>query len=187
MRMAHGSITGSKHYPRRVSKTYLDVASDLGLEQMVDFPTRGDNTLDLIFTSHPSYQERCKPLPPISAKSDHDIVLFDSAHQPVRARPKRRTIYLWKKADTEGIVKFLTAYSEFFSARHLPQSTVCGKTSKQRLTKQSRIMSRLRGLRPDILIHGRILDCGELQGVRTEHSIRQNRPRVLSIGTDTSA
>ena len=31
-------------------------------------------------------------------------------------RPKWRTIYLWKKADTEGILKFLTAYSEkFFS------------------------------------------------------------------------
>ena len=65
------TITGSKHYPRRVSQTYLDVASDLGLEQMVDFPTRGDNTLDLIFTSHSSYQERCKPLPPILAESDH--------------------------------------------------------------------------------------------------------------------
>ena len=81
---------------------------------MVDFPTRGDDTLDLIFTSHPMYQESCKPLPPISAKSDHDIVLFDSAQQPVRARPKGKTIYLWKKADTEGIVKFLTAYSEKF-------------------------------------------------------------------------
>ena len=92
-----------KRYPRRIRQTYLDVASDLGLEQMVDFPTRGDNTLDLTFTSHPSYQERWKPLPHISAKSDHDIVLFDSAHQPVRARPKRRTIYLWKKADNEGI------------------------------------------------------------------------------------
>ena len=108
------TITSSKNYPRRVSQTYLDIASDLGLEQMVSFPTRGDNTLDLIFTSHPSYQERCKPLPPISAKSDHDIVLFDTAHQPVRARPKRRTIYLWKKADIDGIVKSLTAYGERF-------------------------------------------------------------------------
>ena len=35
-----------KHYPRRISQTYLEVASDLGLEQMVDFPTCGDNTLD---------------------------------------------------------------------------------------------------------------------------------------------
>ena len=110
------SITSSKHYPRRVSQTFLDVASDLGLEQMVDFPTRGENTLNLIFTSHSRFQERCKPLPPISDKSDHDIVLFDTSHQPIRARPKRRTILLWKKADTEGIQKAFISYSDrFFS------------------------------------------------------------------------
>ena len=110
-------ITSSTHYPKRVSETFLDIASDLGLEQMVQFPTRGENTLDLIFTSHPSYQERCKSLPPISERSDHDIVLFDTAHQPVRSRPKRRTIYLWKKADTEGIKTAFTKYSvKFFSS-----------------------------------------------------------------------
>ena len=103
--------------PPRVSQTFLDIASELGLEQMVQFPTRGENTLDLIFTSHPSYQERCKSLPPISERSDHDIVLFDTAHHSVRSRPKRRTIYLWKKADTEGLKTALTIYSErFFSS-----------------------------------------------------------------------
>ena len=111
------SITSSKHCPKRVSQTFLDIASDLGLEQMVQFPTHGQNTLDLIFTSHPSYQERCKSLPPISESSDHDIVLFNTAHQPVRSRPKRRTIYLWKKADTEGIKAAFTKYSvEFLSS-----------------------------------------------------------------------
>ena len=78
---------------------------------MVQFPTRGENTLDLIFTSHPSYQERCKSLPPISERSDHDIVLFDTAHQPVRSRHKRQTILVWKKADTEGIKAAFTKYS----------------------------------------------------------------------------
>ena len=71
------SIITSKHYPPRVSQTFLDIASDLGLEQMVQFPTRGENTLDLIFTPYPSCQERCKSLPLISERSDHDIVLFD--------------------------------------------------------------------------------------------------------------
>ena len=84
---------------------------------MVQFPTRGENTLDRIFTSHPRYQERRKSLPPISERSDHNIVLFDTAHQPVRSRPKRRTIYLWKMADTEGLKAALTIYSErFFSS-----------------------------------------------------------------------
>ena len=73
--------TFALYITQRVSQTFLDIASHLGLEQMVQFPMRTENMLDLIFTSHPSYQERCKPLSPISAKSDHDVVLFDTAHQ----------------------------------------------------------------------------------------------------------
>ena len=110
------SITSSKHYPRRFSQTFLNVASDLSLEQMVDFPTQDENTLNLIFTSHTSFQERCEPLPPISDKSDHDIGLFDTSHQPVRARPKRQTVLLWKKSDSEGIQNAFIIYSDkFFS------------------------------------------------------------------------
>jgi hypothetical protein len=29
-------------------------SSDVSLEQLVDFPTRKENTLDLFFTTHPS-------------------------------------------------------------------------------------------------------------------------------------
>jgi hypothetical protein len=61
-------LTGAKHYSKKVNQTYLDLAAEHSLEQMVDFPTRGDNTLNLVFTSHPSYVERCKPLPPIADK-----------------------------------------------------------------------------------------------------------------------
>ena len=122
----HGRRTPSQagnHFPRRVSQIFLDIASGLGL--MVDFPTQGENTLDLIFTSHPSFQERCKPLPN-SNKSDHDIVLFDTSHQPVRARPKRQTILLWKKADTEGIQKAFFIYSDrFFSTTFNTVNSMC--------------------------------------------------------------
>ena len=44
----------------------------------MDFPTRKENTLDLIFTTHPSFTQRCKPLPSIG-NNDHDIVLLDVA------------------------------------------------------------------------------------------------------------
>ena len=65
-------------YPSRVSQAFLDIVSDNSLEQMVDFPTRKDKTLDLLFTSHPSHVEKCKPLPSIG-NSDHDIVLLDTS------------------------------------------------------------------------------------------------------------
>jgi len=108
------SIPTTRNYPKRVNQHFLDIASDLGLEQMVNFATRKDNTLDLILTSHPSYTERCKPLPPVTDKSDHDIVLYDLAMQAVRTHPKRRTIYLWNKADTEGIKKALASFGISF-------------------------------------------------------------------------
>ena len=70
----------SSHYPLRVSQTYLDIAMDIGLEQLVDFPTSLENTHDLIFITHPSSKIRYKPLPPIGQKSDRDIFLLDTAH-----------------------------------------------------------------------------------------------------------
>jgi hypothetical protein len=73
------------------------------LEQIADFPTRQDSTLDLIFTSHPAFKLRCKSLPPLGKKGDHDIVLYDCSHKVVRRKPPRRKIYLWKKVPEENL------------------------------------------------------------------------------------
>ena len=83
-------------------------------EQMVDFPTREDKTLDLILTSHPSYKQICKPMPSIG-NSDHDIVLYDTSIKASRPKPVRRQISLWKKADSSEIKKDLTNFSEGFT------------------------------------------------------------------------
>lgn len=104
-----------RQYPERVNRTYLDAIADIGSEQVVKFPTRKDNVLDLIITTHPSLCQRCKPLPSIG-NSDHDIVLFDCAISPFRPHPKRRKIILWKKADTKGIKQdYLDFVSEFMA------------------------------------------------------------------------
>ena len=100
-------------YPSRVSQAFLDMVSDNSLEQMVDFPTRKDKTLDLLFTSHPSYIEKCKPLPSIE-NSDHDIVLLDASFVSRPLKPPRRNIYLWKSADIQGIQEDLDEYSMSF-------------------------------------------------------------------------
>ena len=47
----------STQYPSRLNKTFLDIVADNSLEQIIDFPTRKDNTLDLILTSHPSFRD----------------------------------------------------------------------------------------------------------------------------------
>ena len=117
----HNSIVGSC-YPRSMNSKYLDMIADCNLEQMVDFETRrkSRNTLDLILTSHPGLKQRCKPLPSIG-NSDHDIVLYDCALKPFRPKPVKRKIYLWKKADIEGIKEDL---ADFGSTPPAPSKSV---------------------------------------------------------------
>ena len=106
-------------YSKDLNETFMKIANMFGLEQIVDFPTRTDkksgkeNTLDLIFTSHPSFKTRCKPLPAVG-NSDHDIVMFDTALNPFRSRPPRRKIILWKKADIDGIKSDVKAFVDNF-------------------------------------------------------------------------
>ena len=89
----------STYYPSRLNKTFLDIVADNSLEQIVDLPTRKNITLDLILTSHPN---RCKPMSSIGS-SDHNIVLLDTSIKATRPKPFRRKIYLWKRANVQGI------------------------------------------------------------------------------------
>ena len=65
-------------------------------DQVIDFPTRIDNTLDIFGTNRPSLIDRCVPLPGIS---DHDVVLVDSIVLPAGKKPVRRKVYLWKRTN----------------------------------------------------------------------------------------
>ena len=67
---------------------------DLALEQKVLLPTRGQNTLDLLFTSHPTIIDKCKALPALG-RSDHDTVLIDLALTAHQQRCSPRKILLW--------------------------------------------------------------------------------------------
>ena len=102
-----------RQYPIKTNQTFLEIVADNGLEQIVDFPTGKDNTLDLMLLSHPAYKLRCKP-PPSIGNSDHDIVLLDIACKPFKPKPVRRKIYLWKKADIYKIKEDLESFGNTF-------------------------------------------------------------------------
>ena len=52
--------------------TLLDITRSHNLQQVVSFPTRQQNMLDLLFTSNPTVIQTVKPLPGIS---DHDSIV----------------------------------------------------------------------------------------------------------------
>ena len=78
------SVEGN-HTIQQVNHRFLEMVQNCSLEQVVTFPTRLQNTLDLFLTNRPSLVNRCTPIPGIA---DHDIVFIES---PIRASRNKPT------------------------------------------------------------------------------------------------
>ena len=80
----------------------LDIMDDHGLKQMIPFPTRDKNILDLILTSLPGeFQAIHSP----GKLSDHDIVSgFLKIYIPHIKKPRRK-VYSYQKGDFETMRK----------------------------------------------------------------------------------
>ena len=83
-----------------IHQDFLDHISDRGLVQLVNQPTRGDNTLDLLLTNKPSTIYRTEVYPGIS---DHDIVYAEATTTPPKEHQAPRNVYLFKKADYDSM------------------------------------------------------------------------------------
>ena len=84
---------------------FIDILADHGLSQIVDQPTRGENTLDLIAVNNITLVNRSEIIPGIS---DHDAVFAEIDIRPQRYKQDKRRIPLYKKADWEKIAMHLT-------------------------------------------------------------------------------
>lgn len=80
----------------------LQSINGAGLEQMVNFPVKGNNTLDIFATNRPSLVTSCEPMRGIS---DHDLIIIQSEVYAKYQRATKHKIYLWKNANTEVIKK----------------------------------------------------------------------------------
>jgi len=75
----------------------------------LNFPTRGQNTLDIFLTNRPSLISKCKLIPGIS---DHDIVFTEKLTRVPHQKPPSRRILLWKLAGTEGLYRSVHDFSD---------------------------------------------------------------------------
>ena len=80
----------------------IDIMNDHGLEQMVHFPTREKNTLDLILTTLPG---QFKDVHSPDKLSDHDIVSGTLKIVIPPIKKPRRKVYLYQKGDYESMKK----------------------------------------------------------------------------------
>ena len=93
-------IKGNQN-PQNLNSLYLDMSSDLCLDQIIDFPTRDTAILDLIFTNRPDIAKFPKLL---AGLGDHEAVTHKISLQPFRKKPTKREILLWNKADKNKLV-----------------------------------------------------------------------------------
>ena len=52
--------------------------------------------------------------------SDHDVVLYDTSLTPLRHKPPRRKLFLWKRADVDTIREDLQEYADAFAEDDTP-------------------------------------------------------------------
>ncbi|XP_065886047.1 uncharacterized protein [Dysidea avara] len=106
----HGTLTES-YVPCHFREKLITLAEDTQMSQLVTFPTRRNNTLDLCFTTHPDSVLSCEPIPGFS---DHDAVIL-SVQTPTRMiKQHPRTIYLYKSADWDTIREKLSELSHIY-------------------------------------------------------------------------
>ena len=103
---------------RQVQSQLLEIVQDHCLSQIVNFHTREDKTLDPLLTNSPSPVNRVKGMPPIG-KADHDIVYIEYDIKAKRIQQAPRKIYLYKRADMDGLRDHLARFKDsFLSSDH---------------------------------------------------------------------
>ncbi|MES9951110.1 MAG: hypothetical protein ABW118_19300, partial [Candidatus Thiodiazotropha sp.] len=103
---------------RQIQCQLLDIVQDHCLSQVVDIHTRQDRTLDLLLTNNPTPVTRVKGMPPIG-KADHDIVYMEYDIKAKRIQQAPRKIYLYKRADMDGLKDHLACFRDsFLSSDH---------------------------------------------------------------------
>ena len=94
-----------------LNQTLLDLANDNMLTQVQHEPTRGENILDLVFTTIPDQVKKVNAVP---GMADHDAVSAELDTAVKYSRKQPRTVYLYKKGDMEGVKQYLEDFKDTF-------------------------------------------------------------------------
>ena len=90
----HADWLGSKLTDEagRVAKAFTD---DYGMTQYIDFPTRGDNILDLFISD---LEVDAQPLPPLGTSDHVNIIATVDLNMSMPSPPPGRVVYHWRTA-----------------------------------------------------------------------------------------
>ena len=87
-----------------MSLCYISLAQEFLFDQIVSEPMRGENILDLCFTSHPGHIFNCNVAPGLS---DHNAVIFELVNSLDAHIKCKKKICFYKKANWSFICERL--------------------------------------------------------------------------------
>ena len=90
--------------------------AECGFSQIVNFPTRLNNTLDLVFTNRPSLIQHCFPAPGIS---DHSIVIVTTLSRVTYQKSDSYKTYLWSKANVGNMKQCMLSFMTEFCSTYI--------------------------------------------------------------------
>jgi hypothetical protein len=106
---------------RDINQQFIDCIHSCGAEQVVNFSTRHNMTLDLFLTNRPSQVNKCTAAPDIS---DHAIVQIRATTSARRTKPLQRKIYQWKKANLDTMRYQCRHIADAFCHKYTIQSPI---------------------------------------------------------------
>ena len=65
------AISPCPTYSHEINQLFLDTTNEYGLEQLINQPTRGNNILDLVFSTQPNTISNVQVIPGIT---DHEAI-----------------------------------------------------------------------------------------------------------------
>ncbi|XP_071506791.1 uncharacterized protein [Diadema antillarum] len=124
---------------REVQQALIDIATDYGLTQIHDQPTRLENILDLVLTNNPSLVKTSTSIPGIS---DHAMVVTDFCILPQLTTQNARRLYVFSKADWKKIHSEASHLSTIILERKKQGDDICSlwttfKTSLSHIIDES--------------------------------------------------
>ena len=105
-----------KHQYLKDNECFLDTFLSCNLGQIVDFPTRGTNTLEIMATNRPNLVNKCTPNMGIS---DHETtILLDIIVMLKSLNPPKRQIFIWNRVNTTLLHNHVSSEVENFMANN---------------------------------------------------------------------
>jgi len=106
-----GAPNPNPAYGAELNSLFIDIINDYSLEQLVHFPTRENNILDLVFSTQPDLISKVCVVPGIS---DHEAVTFSVSNSIQAPKKPKHKVFLFHKADLVALKEELLKFWETF-------------------------------------------------------------------------